>query len=167
MSAIIWGFTAGPRRQVFTRLLLAEAAVGLISLVIVELFPKPLIGIFGAANESVYYTEYAVRAFRVFLCMLPLACVNKAAFIFLQAMGKAAASTLLSMARELVFGVGLGTAAAGLLRTGWRIVLDACVRHTGGGCIGSAHCADVQAVVLRICIRRRVKPAHIADAGYA
>lgn len=94
-------------RQVFTRLLLAEAAVGLISLVIVELFPKPLIGIFGAANESVYYTEYAVKAFRVFLCMLPLACVNKAAFIFLQAMGKAAASTLLSMAREIVFGVGL------------------------------------------------------------
>ncbi len=94
-------------RQVFTRLLLAEAAVGLISLVSVELFPKPLIGIFGAANESVYYTEYAVKAFRVFLCMLPLACVNKAAFIFLQAMGKAAASTLLSMAREIVFGVGL------------------------------------------------------------
>ena len=40
------------------------------------------------------------------LCMLPLACVNKAVFIFLQAMGKAVASTLLSMAREIVFGVG-------------------------------------------------------------
>lgn len=38
--------------------------------------------------------------------MLPLACVNKAVFIFLQAMGKAVASTLLSMAREIVFGVG-------------------------------------------------------------
>jgi len=34
------------------------------------------------------------------------ACVNKAAFIFLQAMGKAAASTMLSMVREIVFGVG-------------------------------------------------------------
>jgi len=34
------------------------------------------------------------------------ACVNKACFIFLQAMGKAVESTLLSMVREIVFGVG-------------------------------------------------------------
>lgn len=34
------------------------------------------------------------------------ACVNKACFIFLQAMGKAGASTGLSMLREVVFGVG-------------------------------------------------------------
>lgn len=32
--------------------------------------------------------------------------MNKAAFIFLQAMGKAMASTMLSMVREVVFGVG-------------------------------------------------------------
>ncbi len=38
--------------------------------------------------------------------MMVLACVNKACFIFLQAMGKAAASTALSMIREVVFGVG-------------------------------------------------------------
>ncbi len=35
-----------------------------------------------------------------------LACINKAAFIFLQAMGKALSSTLLSMVREIIFGVG-------------------------------------------------------------
>lgn len=34
------------------------------------------------------------------------ACVNKATFIFLQAMGKAVSSTMLSMVREIVFGVG-------------------------------------------------------------
>lgn len=38
--------------------------------------------------------------------MLVLACLNKATFIFLQAMGKALASTALSMVREVVFGVG-------------------------------------------------------------
>lgn len=38
--------------------------------------------------------------------MMVLACVNKACFIFLQAMGKAAASTALSMVREVLFGVG-------------------------------------------------------------
>lgn len=66
----------------------------------------PLIGIFGASNESVYYTDFAVKAFRLYLCMILFACVNKAAFIFLQAMGKAVASTILSMVREIVFGVG-------------------------------------------------------------
>lgn len=65
-----------------------------------------LISIFGAANESVYYTEFALKSFRVYLCMIVLACVTKACFIFLQAMGKAAASTILSLIREVVFGVG-------------------------------------------------------------
>jgi putative MATE family efflux protein len=93
-------------RDLFTRLLLCEAAVGFVSLLIVELLPRQLIAIFGAAGESVYYTDFAVKAFRTYLCMLVFACVNKAAFIFLQAMGKAAASTMLSMVREIVFGVG-------------------------------------------------------------
>ena len=93
-------------RSLFTRLLLSEAIVGAVALFIVEVFPKQLIGIFGAANESTYYTEFALRAFRIYLCMMVLACVNKACFIFLQAMGKAVESTMLSMVREIVFGVG-------------------------------------------------------------
>ena len=93
-------------RSLFTKLLTAEAAVGAAALLIVELFPKQLIGIFGAANESSFYTEFAIHAFRIYLCMMIFACVNKACFIFLQAMGKAAESTALSMIRELVFGVG-------------------------------------------------------------
>lgn len=93
-------------KKLFTKLLTAEAIVGLIALIIVEFFPKQLIGIFGAANESIYYTDFAVKAFRIYLCMMIFACVNKAAFIFLQAMGKAVESTALSMVREIVFGVG-------------------------------------------------------------
>ena len=93
-------------KDLFTRLLICEALVGMIALVLVEVFPEQLIGIFGAANESSFYTDFAVRAFRTYLCMMVLACVNKACFIFLQAMGKAAESTALSMVREVVFGVG-------------------------------------------------------------
>lgn len=93
-------------RKLFTALLIAEASVGAAALIIVEVFPRELIGIFGAENESVYYTDFAVRAFRIYLCMMVLACVNKACFIFLQAMGKALESTMLSMVREIVFGVG-------------------------------------------------------------
>ena len=101
------GAGAGRRvKELFTKLLMAETSVGILALVIVEFFPGWLIGIFGAANESVYYTDFAIRAFRIYLCMVVFACVNKAAFIFLQAMGKAYASTMLSMVREIVFGVG-------------------------------------------------------------
>lgn len=93
-------------KELFTKLLIAEALVGTVALIIVEFFPKQLINIFGAANESVYYTDFALKAFRIYLCMIIFACVNKACFIFLQAMGKAVESTLLSMVREIVFGVG-------------------------------------------------------------
>ena len=107
----IVGFNMGARksarvRDLFTRLLVAEALVGAAALVLAEGFPRQLIAIFGAANESSYYTAFAVKAFRTYLCMMILACVNKACFIFLQAVGKALASTLLSMFREVVFGVG-------------------------------------------------------------
>ena len=107
----IVGYNIGAKRPdrvkaLFNLLLIAEAAVGFVALLVVELFPRQLIAIFGAANESVYYTDFAVKAFRVYLCMLPLATVNKGTFIFLQAMGRALESTALSMVREVVFGVG-------------------------------------------------------------
>ena len=107
----IVGFNMGAEkrervRELFTKLLVAEAAVGAVGFVLAEFFPRQLISIFGAANESSYYTDFAIKAFRTYLCMIVLACVNKACFIFLQAMGRAAESTALSMIREVVFGVG-------------------------------------------------------------
>ncbi len=107
----IVGFNMGAKmhdrvKKLFSKLLIAEAIIGAVALIIVEFFPNALIQIFGAANESVYYTDFAVKAFRIYLCMMIFACVNKATFIFLQAMGKAVESTMLSMVREIVFGVG-------------------------------------------------------------
>ncbi|WP_418752731.1 MATE family efflux transporter [Frisingicoccus sp.] len=107
----IVGYNIGAGRKdrasdLFTRLLICEAAVGAAALFIVELFPRQLIGIFGAANESSYYTDFAVKCFRIYLCMMILATVNKATFIYLQSLGKALLSTMLSMVREVVFGVG-------------------------------------------------------------
>lgn len=78
----------------------------MVGFILAECFPHQLISIFGASNESVYYTAFALLAFRTYLCLIVLACVNKACFIFLQAIGKAAESTALSMIREVVFGVG-------------------------------------------------------------
>ena len=107
----IVGYNVGAGRRdraasLLTHLVIAEAVVGAVALVIVECFPRQLIALFGAANESVYYTDFAVKAFRTYLCMMIFATVNKGTFIYLQSLGKALASTLLSMVREVVFGVG-------------------------------------------------------------
>ena len=107
----IVGYNIGAKRNdrakaLFTQLLIAEAVVGAVALLIVELFPYQLIGLFGAANESEYYTSFAVKSFRTYLCMMILATVNKATFIYLQSLGKAFLSTMLSMVREVLFGVG-------------------------------------------------------------
>ena len=107
----IVGYNIGAGRKdraktLFYYLLTAEAVVGVVALLIAECLPGQLIQIFGAANESVYYTQFAVKAFRVYLCLLPLACVNKATFIYLQSLGEALLSTVLSMVREVMFGVG-------------------------------------------------------------
>lgn len=108
----IVGYNIGAGRRdraksLLTRLLISEGIVGAVALFTVEVFPKALIGIFGAGAESQYYTDFAVKSFRIYLCCLVLACINKAAFIYLQALGKPVQSTALSMVRELIFGVGL------------------------------------------------------------
>ena len=108
----IVGYNVGAGRgdrakELMKKMLFAEACVGAVALVIFELLPKQLIGIFGAGNESEYYTEFAVKCIRIFLSSVVLACVNKGMFIYLQSVGKSGASTALSLLREIVCGVGL------------------------------------------------------------
>lgn len=77
-----------------------EFLLGVLALLITQLFPRRIIGLFG--SESELYNEFAVTTFRVYLCMLPLATVNKAAFIFMQAMGRPVESAGLSFFREVL-----------------------------------------------------------------
>lgn len=105
------GYNIGAKRKdraktLFTYLLIVEATVGVVALFIVQVFPRQLINIFGAANESQYYTDFAIKCFRIYLCLMPLATVNKGTFIYLQSVGKAVASTVISLIREIVLGVG-------------------------------------------------------------
>lgn len=105
------GYNVGAKRfdrakKLFIYLLVAEAIVGFVATIIVQFFPTQLISIFGSANESSIYTDFAVKSFRIYLCTMTLATVNKSAFIYLQSLGKALLSTALSMIREVIFGVG-------------------------------------------------------------
>ena len=78
----IAGYNIGAKRndrvvEMMKRLMAVEALVGLAATVIFLLFPHQLIQLFGAENESVYYTQFAVWYIRAQLCLLPLACMNK------------------------------------------------------------------------------------------
>ena len=66
--------------------------------------------------------------------MMVLACVNKACFIFLQAVGKAFSSTMLSMVREVVFGVGFALLLPRFFGLDGVLVL-----HAGVGCVDFRH----------------------------
>lgn len=108
----IAGYNIGAGRNdrvlgLMKRLMSVEALVGLIASVVFLLFPHQIMQLFGSDNESVYYTQFAVWFIRCQLCLLPLACVNKGSFIFLQSLGKPKESSILSVTREIVFGAGL------------------------------------------------------------
>ena len=97
----------GRVKNLFTKLLISETIIGVVAFLIVEIFPANIAALFGASGESVYYAEFTVKCFRVYLCLIIFACINKAAFIFIQGMGKAWTSAGLSMTREIIFGAGL------------------------------------------------------------
>ena len=88
-----------------------------LALVLFQVFPVQLISIFGTDNSPLYF-DFAKLAFRMYLCMMILDCVNKAAFIFLQSLGKPVESTLRSLLREVVLSIPLAIllpwAAAGI-----------------------------------------------------
>lgn len=108
----IVGYNIGAGRRdrasrLMVELFCTEFAIGLCATILFDCFPHQLIAIFGAKNESVYYTDFAILCIRLFLSTTALACVNKGTFIFLQSLGKAWTSAGLSMLREVGFGVGL------------------------------------------------------------
>jgi Na+-driven multidrug efflux pump len=51
------------------------------------------------------YMDYSVRFMRIFMCTLIISCVNKGNAIFQQSIGKAKTATVLSMMREILFGI--------------------------------------------------------------
>lgn len=92
-------------REIFKKMIIAVLCVGIISMLIFELLPLQVIGIFG--SEEGLYNEFAVLCFRIYLSSIALCSTVKAICIFLQALGKPAYSMGLSLLREIVLCVPL------------------------------------------------------------
>ena len=72
-----------------------------ISTLLFELCPQMIVNLFG--SEGALYNEYADMCFRIFLGVILLCCMQKASSIFLQSIGKPVKSTILSLARDVIF----------------------------------------------------------------
>ena len=92
-------------KQLYASIAKVECVVGLISMVCFEAFPLQITGIFGA--EDGLYNEFAVYAFRIYLCTILLCCLQKSTSIFLQALGKPVMAMSLSLLRDFVLSVPL------------------------------------------------------------
>lgn len=103
-----YNYGAGEYRRVkalFTTIIKAETTVGLISMILFELFPLQITSIFG--SEDGLYNEFAVLSFRIFLSMIILTCIQKSVSVFLQSLGKPVMAMGLSLLRDFVLSVPL------------------------------------------------------------
>lgn len=99
-----YNFGAGNYQRVketYRTMLIAVCIVGVIATLLFELCPQLFISLFG--SENALYNDYAQLCFRIFLGGILLTCLQKVNSIFLQAMGRPLQSTLLSLARDVVF----------------------------------------------------------------
>lgn len=92
-------------KKIYLTMIKAEIIVGVIATICFEVFPLQITNIFG--SEDGLYSEFAVLAFRIYLCTMILCCVQKATSIFLQSIGKPFMSLGLSLLRDFILSVPL------------------------------------------------------------
>ena len=76
--------------------------IGCIAFILFEIFPTFIINIFGNEN-SIEYMEYAKYCLKIFLGGIIFTCLIKSMSILLQSMGASLKSTILALARDVIF----------------------------------------------------------------
>ena len=101
----IFGYNYGARkmdrvRESYRIVFLATVVVGVIAVLIFELWPQMVIGIFGSGNAL--YQEFAVKTFRVYLSLTVITCLVKMTSVFFQSIGKPIHAVVASLIRDIV-----------------------------------------------------------------
>ena len=123
-------------KETIKYILITNFIIGCIAFVLFEFFPTFIINIFGNGN-SFEYLEYAKYCLRIFLGGIVLTCITKSLSILLQSMGSSFKSTVLALARDVIFFVPA-------------IIIIATSTHSVVTMLWSAIIADVLAFVLGI-----------------
>ena len=123
-------------KETIKYILITNFIIGCIAFIIFELYPTFIINIFGNDN-SFEYLEYAKYCLRIFLGGIILTCMTKSLSILLQSMGSSFKSTLLALARDVIFFVPA-------------IIIIATLSHSVVTMLWSAIIADVLSFALGI-----------------
>ncbi len=127
-------------KETIKYILITNLIIGSLAFIIFEFFPTFIINIFGKGN-SLEYLEYAKYCFRIFLSGIILTCLIKTLSILLQAMGSSFKSTILALARDVIFFVPAITIIASLSKNAVTMLWSALI-------------ADVLAFILGVILLR-------------
>ncbi len=91
-------------KNLYKYLTIITLCVGAIGTIFFEAGPQLIISLFSNSTDmsNEYYMEFATLCFRIYLCSTMLICYVRTTSIFLQALGKAWKSILLSLMRDFI-----------------------------------------------------------------
>ncbi|MBQ8892129.1 MAG: MATE family efflux transporter [Bacilli bacterium] len=104
----IIGFNYGAKRydrviETYKKILFVNIIIGLIVTILFQFFPKQIVSLFGGnASDFIFYQNYAVKAFRLYLGGILFCCIQKSSCIFLQSIDKPYKSMILSLTRDVI-----------------------------------------------------------------
>lgn len=93
----------GRVRQTVRLFMTAAIVMSVIVWVVFEVFPRPIISLFGSGETDELYFEYATRFMRAFLFFVFLNGVQVCSTTFFPSIGKAAKGAVLSFSKQIVF----------------------------------------------------------------
>ena len=144
MPIIGYNMGAGNTKRVketIKYILITNLMIGLFAFIIFELFPGFIINIFGSGNGT-EYMEFADYCLRIFLGGIILTCLIKSMSILLQSMGSSFKSTILALARDVIFFVP-------------SIILIASLSHSVVTMLWSAIIADILAFITGVILLKQ------------
>lgn len=87
-------------RELLKAVLKWTAIVGIVCMILFEVFPGAFIRLFGSDGDL--YMEFAVHCLRIYLLLILFTCVQKVCAIFLQSIGRAQAAAPLAILRDFL-----------------------------------------------------------------
>ena len=86
-------------RQLYMLVLRSALIVGISAVLLFELWPQGVIGIFGAGDAL--YQEFAIKTFRIYLSLTMVTCLVKMTAIFFQSIDKPVHAVVASLVRDI------------------------------------------------------------------
>lgn len=127
-------------RETYRLVLQASCIVGLIAVLVFEIWPQGVIGLFGSGNAL--YWEFAVKTFRIYMSLTMISCLVKLTSIFFQSIGKPVRAVMTSLVRDIICYTPLALALPALLEA----------RSPGSGINGILYAAPLSDLVALVVI---------------